>query len=239
MKGNKKKRGRRECCVQHELDFGKGSRGGRRKGAGRKKSKNSGVSHAKREEFTKEEPLHVTLKLTEDLPGLREKKSFRCLAAKLQDGQKEGFRIVHFSVQSNHVHLIIEAAGADALHRGMKGLTVRVGKGLRRLWGRKGTIFADRYHARVLRTPTEVRNALRYVLNNHLRHCEKAKRGKPDPWSSSPLFEGWREIEAATLVGKLRPVVAARSWLVREGWMRAGGKLSLFEVPGSRKMAAS
>ncbi len=239
MKGNKKKRGRRERYVQQELEFGKGSRGGRRKGAGRKKSKDSGVSHAKRVELNEKAPLHVTMKLKEGLPSLREKESFRCLVARLQQGQKEGFRIVHFSVQSHHVHMIVEAAGQDALHRGMRGLAVRVCRGLNRLWKRKGTIFADRYHARILSTPTEVRNVLGYVLNNHLRHCAKAVPGIPDPWSSSSLFHGWKEVEAAVLVGELRPLVAARSWLIQKGWMKAGGKLSLFEVPGSKKKAVS
>ena len=239
MKRNEKKRGRRERCVQQKLDFGKGRWGGRRKGAGRRKSKNSGVSHSKREEFLESEPVHVTMKLKEGLPNLREGEDFLCLGKKLQEGQKDDFRIVHFSVQSNHVHLLVEAAGKDALHRGMRGLTVRVGKALKKRWELEDSVFADRYHARILRKPTEVRNALRYVLNNHLRHYPGAKRGIPDPRSSSALFDGWKEVEAAVLEGELRPIVAARSWLIRRGWKRAGGKLSLFEVPGSKRRSGS
>ena len=239
MKGNRKKRDRRERCVQQKLDFGKGCWGGRRPGAGRRKSKGSGVSHAKREEFLEGEPVHVTMKLKEGLPNLRERENFICLVEKLQQGQKDGFRIVHFSVQSNHVHLIVEAAGKDALHRGMRGLAVRIGKALKRLWDLEDSVFADRYHARVLSKPTEVRNGLRYVLNNHLRHNPWARRGQPDPKSSSALFDGWKEVEAAVLEGELRPIVAARSWLIQEGWKRAGGKLSLFEVPGSKNRSGS
>ena len=224
--------------MQQKLVFGKGRWGGRREGAGRRKSKCSGVSHAKREELAESEPLHVTMKLKEGLPNLREKENFLFVVQKLQEGQKDGFRIVHFSVQQNHVHLIVEAAGKDALHGGMRGLAVRLGKGLKRLWKLEDSVFADRYHARVLGTPTEVRNTLRYVLNNHLRHNPGARRGQPDPKSSSALFDGWKEVEAAVLEGELRPIVAARSYLIRKGWKLAGGKLSLFEVPGSKKRSA-
>jgi putative transposase len=82
-----------------------------------------------------------------------------------------GMRVVHFSVQGNHLHLIVEAEGRDALSKSMKGLAVRVAVGLNRLAGRRGTVFADRYHVHVLATPREVANTLRYVLENHRKHA--------------------------------------------------------------------
>ena len=137
-----------------------------------------------------------------------------------------GFRLVQFSVQANHLHLIAEADDRRALSRGMRALGVRIAKRLNRMLCRTGRVFADRYHARQLATPTEVRNALRYVLNNALHH---GLRGKlPDPCSSGPAFDGWRDRFVTKLT--LAPVCAARSWLLRVGW-RKRGRIGLSELP--------
>jgi REP element-mobilizing transposase RayT len=78
--------------------------------------------------------------------------------------------LVHYSVQGNHVHLLVEAEDERALSRGMNGLGVRVARGLNRVMGRKGKVLDDRYHGHVLRTPTEVRRARAYLLQNAERH---------------------------------------------------------------------
>jgi len=235
MSGRKRKRVRRERCEQTVFNFEAGKWGGRRKGAGRKKTENPGVSHLKREEFKERHPVHVTMKILPGLPSLRIKEYFLALLEMFRKAQKENFRIVHFSVQSNHIHLIIEAAGKDALARGMSGLTVRISRGLNKILGREGTVFADRYFSRVLRSPTEVRRVLLYVFNNRRRHAGEGAVEDFDLRSSSMLFDGWKEMEAMELVGPYRPVVPAQSWFVREGWMKAGGKLSLYDMPGPKK----
>ena len=100
-----------------------------------------------------------------------------------------GMRKEEFSVQGNHIHLIVEAHDKDALSRGMQGLAIRIAKGINRLSNRKGQIFSDRYHARILRTPTEVRNAVQYVLHNQKKHVRRAGRAMDerylDPYSSN------------------------------------------------------
>jgi hypothetical protein len=128
-----------------------------------------------------------------------------------------GFRVVHFSILGNHLHLIVEADGTRAFALGVRALSIRIARGLNAMMGRKGPVFADRYHARVLRTPAEVRNAVRYVLGNFESHAER--RGEPrstkgwvDPFSSAagtaPLLERQMElfVEPAT--------TPARSWLL-------------------------
>ena len=151
--------------------------GERKKGAGRKKDPRSGVSHLRREALAARFPVHVTMKVRRELPKLRRKVCYRVIAAafakgcerqgRLQDGR---FRLVQYSIQNDHLHLIVEAKDRTSLSRGMQGLAIRIARGLNRLWERKGKVFADRYHDRILRTPREVRNALRYVLNNGRRH---------------------------------------------------------------------
>jgi REP element-mobilizing transposase RayT len=132
-----------------------------------------------------------------------------------------GFRLVHFSVQGNHLHLIVEARDERALARGMQGLGVRIAKALNRVMGRKGTVLADHYHARQLRSPTQVANALAYVLTNFLHHFpgERARQADDlrDRFSSA-----WRE------QGKDPPVVAPRTWLLSIGWrMNADPRLDM------------
>jgi len=235
MKRRGKAKSKRERYVQGELQFEKPGWGGRRKGAGRKKSKDSGTPHLKREEIDGNAPVHVTMRMRDELPSLREVKNFFVILECFEAAQREDFRIVHFSVQGNHMHLLVEAESAKALSRGMSGLATRIARRLNRKWGRKGSVFADRYHTHVLRTPTEVRNVLEYIFKNREKHRGTGEELGLDRLSSAPLFDGWDTFEGAELVGKYRPIVPARSWLVRTGWRRGGGKLRLFT--GGRKVA--
>src|SRR5262249_18232229 len=81
-------------------------------------------------------------------------------------------------------HLIVEADDNEALSKGMQGLGVRIARALNRVMQKKGKRLADRYHAHVLRTPTEVRHAVQYVLRNHLRHHDLAQKFRRDEFSS-------------------------------------------------------
>src|SRR6185503_20762307 len=91
--------------------------------------------------------------------------------------------------------LIVEARDPRELARALQGLCIRMAKGLNRVMGRKGTVFADRYHARSLATPTEVRRALVYVLGNGRKHLTRVGHRLPsswlDPFSSAAWFDGW------------------------------------------------
>jgi REP element-mobilizing transposase RayT len=109
------------------------------------------------------------------------------------------FQVVHHSIQSNHLHLIVEAADRSALTSGMRGLLVRIARGLNRLWGRCGAVFADRFHERELCTLREVHNALVYVLQNLRKHG--ISLAGPDPLSSGPEFDGWNAASAGPAGG--------------------------------------
>src|SRR5678816_3662851 len=154
-----------------QQEFGFTNWGGKRRGAGRKpKGERAGVSHAARPKLAARYPVLVTLRLRAGLPSLRAQEEHERVRSALAASTKEDFRVVEYSAQSNHVHLLVEAADADALARGMTGLAVRVVRGLQRLWRRVGAVLSDRYHARILRTPSEVRTALVYVLQLSLIH---------------------------------------------------------------------
>ena len=209
--------------------------GGERRGAGRKRTVRSRVAHRRRERVVGYEPLHVTTRCLAGLPSLRARATARELMERIAAGsERAGFRLVHYSLQRDHMHMIVEAEDQTALSRGVTGLAVRISRGLNRLWDRSGTVFADRFHSQVLRSPTEVRNTLRYVLNNVLKHQPTRNGGTPDPRSSSVVFDGWKGHTPPTEIVGVQPVVPPRSWLLRRGWLRGGGLLGLSEVPGGR-----
>jgi hypothetical protein len=114
--------------------------------------------------------------------------------------------------------LLVEAEGTSTLRAGVQGLAIRIARAVNRAIGRRGRLWGDRYHARILRTPREVRNALVYVLANWRKHVPRA-RGL-DPCSSAISFAGWKDLKAT--VACAVPVVSARTWLARVGWRRHG-----------------
>jgi REP element-mobilizing transposase RayT len=236
---------RRLRVRQHELVFS--NWGGARPGAGRKpKGTRAGVSHRRREALASRFPVHANARVRAGLPSLRCDAARRALERAFAAGRERfGFRLIHYSIQTNHVHFVVEATDARALSRGMQGLLVRVARALNRLWGRRGSVFADRYHARILRTPREVRNALAYVVLNAQKHGIRVQG--IDPYSSGAVFDGWRDGGSATGNWKPRdaaesddtlervrethlPVTLARTWLLRIGWRR-WGLVRIDEVP--------
>jgi REP element-mobilizing transposase RayT len=173
-----------------------------------------------------------------DVASLRIARLVREVEASFRSSCERGrFRLVQYSIQTNHVHLIVEAATASDLSRGMKSIGSRLARAVNRVFRRRGPVLADRFHVHVLRTPREVRNALAYVLLNARRHAAKLGRrlmGAPriDPASSGRWFEGWRTPTAPRAVSDPPAVAAARTWLLRLGWKRAG-LISPCEVPGA------
>ena len=178
--------------------------------------------------------MHVTLRLRDHVWQLRSRRCFQILERAFYLGcDRFGGRVCHFSVQHNHVHLVVEAKDARALARSLQGLCIRMAKGLNRLMGRKGAVFGDRYHARVLRTPTEVRRVLVYVLANGRKHLPRVGQHPRaewrDPFSSAAWFRGWSvPSEPPYLPG---PVAEPVTWLLAAGFRRAGGAIRPEEAP--------
>ena len=144
--------------------------------------------------------------------------------------------MVHYSVQRNHMHLVVESAGKEALGRGMKSIAARLARVVNRVFGRSGPVLYGRYHLRVLRTPREVRSVLAYVLLNARRHWKQRNGSAPalrlDEASSARWFDGWKRSIPAPLVREPPEVAAAHTWLLGTGWRRYG-LVDPAEVPGS------
>jgi REP element-mobilizing transposase RayT len=213
--------------------------GGRRRGAGRKRvAARQQVAHRVRERVDVRHPILVTTRVMPEVGRLRTKvvydeiRTAMALAAKWMY-EPEPVRFVHASVQGNHLHLLVEAASNAALSRAMKGFLVSCAKRLNRLAGRTGPVFADRYHMRSLATPTQVRNALAYTLCNFRKHGEGRARLRLDPYSSAFALPDWMREPSIRLaeVPAPMPVALPRTWLLSEGWRRAGS-ISPWATPG-------
>lgn len=224
--------GHGEVVGMQQATFGFVRWGGRRRGAGRKRrAVRARVSHKTRARVRASEPLHVTVRVRDGLPSLRTRAARWAFEGAMARAHERGrIRIVEYSLQANHVHLVVEAGGRYDASNGMQGLLISFAKRLNKTWDRSGGVFADRFHDVVLRTPNQVRNALRYVLNNHLRHDRR--RRSVDPFSSAAWFGGWRRpLTERERRGAGRNIVQnARTWLLSVGW-RYRGLLDVGEVP--------
>ena len=205
--------------------------GGRRAGAGRKRAGlRRGVAHLARPDHAARQPVHVTLRARRGLPSLREGSVFRVVRRALAQSSGRQLHVVHFSVQADHVHLIIEAETRGSLSRGVQGLAIRIARAVNRVLGRHGKLWGDRFHARPLTTPREVRNALVYVLQNWQKHIPGA-RGL-DPCSSAAWFGGFRG--AGETMPPWSPVMTPGTWLAAVGWRRCGS-IAIGEGPVTRR----
>jgi REP element-mobilizing transposase RayT len=161
------------------------------------------VAHRARPIHKKRFPVHVTMRTVKGFAKLRDARLFTALRSAIARSQRgAAFRITDFSVEPNHLHVIVEAEDEQALSNGVRALAIRLTLTVRRVTGHKDALWADRYHARELRSPTEVRNALAYVLNNWRKHVREA--GEMDPCSSAAWFSGWSDLAKSTNDGWAR-----------------------------------
>jgi REP element-mobilizing transposase RayT len=179
-------------------------------------------------------PLQITQKLRPGLTTLRRKDLLLAFGLAAGRAKTFGLHVVHFSLLSNHIHMIVEAADNQALANGMRSLAGRFAKAVRRLSGMKGKVFLGRYHLRVVKSPTQMKNSLEYVLLNQCKHSKMLEH--LDPFSSARFFPHWRtllkrrwndvlEWEVPHVSQRIESagLSVPRTWLAREGWRRAVG----------------
>lgn len=195
------------------LNIYKGTKGGRRPGSGRKRIHSVGVAHRKREKVSAQHPIHINFKVK---AFIKNKTCLKILKRAIKNARSHGLRVIHFSLQSNHVHLLIEATDNAILTRGMRSLTITFAKGVN-----KGRIQMERYHTHILKTLRETRNAFHYVVLNEAKHAQ-LKRAYVDRYSSL----GWvrdlrtfaKEANLGVVLRKFCEVSfldSAESWLLK------------------------
>ncbi len=206
--------------------------GGSRRGAGRplSKGRRRAVPHRARPEHDHHHPVHVTLRAARGIVSLRAARLFAALCTTIAAASNAEFRIVQFSIQADHLHIIVEARDKRTLWRGLAGFKIRAARALNRALDRVGRVWDGKYHARALRTPRETRAALLYVLQNWKKHFRGA-RGI-DGRSSGPWFEGWASAPIPPTL--TNPVARPQTWLASRGWReRGGGALRPDERPAA------
>lgn len=194
-----------------------------RKKPGRKPRARPPIPHVARPQHHKWNPLHITLRAIAGLPSFRQERLFNAFERAVRDTRRADFRIVEHTVQSDHLHLVVEADSKEALARGMKSFSVRANRLFNSASGRgRGRVWRDRYHRRDLTTPRQVRNALVYVLNNARKHRAISLHGLCiDPCSSAPWFSGW-SIPRSRIAEGPPPGEPPRTALLRHLWKRHG-----------------
>jgi REP element-mobilizing transposase RayT len=234
---------------QLSLDLRARTHGGARPGAGGPRKPASArrpVAHRTRASHRKGDPVHVTVKVGRGVPSLRSQllarhvkqvllKQREKLEAEASAGVAVGkcFQVVHFTIQDDHMHLIVEATDKRMLARGVMGLEIRIARSINKLLKRTGRFWAERYHRRDLRTPTETRNVLRYVLLNLQKHYRGfGDRAFADPKSSAASFDGYSRPPLLLDDAERWPHVTPRTWLLGVGW-RYRGLLDPADTPPS------
>lgn len=215
--------------------------GGRRKGAGRKNCTGH-KAHLSRPKLDGRTPVHVTFKLVSGLPSLRRKDVFSCLRAAVFKAHTKGLRVVHYAVLANHVHLIVEPTAGHP-RSPLQSLAISFSKRINSLLNRTGMVLHGRYDFHILKTPTEVRNALAYVLTNESKHLQTGRSEiYIDPFSSADRFMLWNKVllENPVLIHRSSsvesiPISEAKTWLPRIGWLRAKRTGRNTRAPTSKK----
>lgn len=208
----------------------RGQRGGYRAGAGRPKGSRTSrrIPHRTRPAINEHQAAHVTVKVLPMRRSLRSQRARRALEVIFtEEKRREGFRLLQYAIRRNHIHLVCESDHSAALSKAMQRLCSRIARRINKLWGRSGTFFADRYHSRVISSPQQMRNVLRYVLlNEHKDALIEGGRfvdGGFDPYSSARWFDGWHRTAARPPPPRVEPAVTEpRSWLAAKGWRRGG-----------------
>jgi len=223
---NKRRKGQLEIDLRPRT-----KRGTLRKKLGRPVTgKRMDPRHRTRPDHDPRQPVHVVLRVTREVSNLRTGHTYRAIRRAVDRCRaRADFRIAHISIQSNHVHLLVEADDKRALSRGMQGFAIVAAKRLNRELRRaRGAVFAFRYHATAIKTPTQARNAICYIVNNWRRHrCDRYDTRRFDPYSSAHAIADWRiEPHPDQL-----PVVRPTTWLLTDGYKRAD-RIRPDEVPG-------
>jgi REP element-mobilizing transposase RayT len=203
--------------------------------------------HRTRPAFKACHPLHIVLRIAAAVGSMRRRAMYTAIRrASIVAACRERIRIVHISIQRQHIHMLVEASDKHALARGMQGFEISAARHINAALGdrdrpRRGAVFADRYHLEVITGPRRAHHALSYVLNNWRKHGEDrsgiAATWLVDPFSSGIRFADWKELEGKAFLWNHRetydPLMVRRpaSWLLTQGW-KLHGTISARDVPG-------
>ena len=190
------------------------------------------MPHDTRVVHDKNHPVHVTIRRVALGPSFRSQLVCAAIRGVIAGAKRKGVRVLHYSVQENHLHLMVEGESAADLSNQMRTLFSRVAFAVNAVVQRRGRLFRDRHHRHALKTPREVRNALVYIVFNDRKHHASAAsvrsgpRAAPtvDRCSSVYWMHDWSPMDkppdGCILSLDDAPTSRPETWLARWGWHR-------------------
>jgi putative transposase len=183
--------------------------------------------------------MHITARARAGLPSFRAQRIARLIWLQMRRLNDKTFQIVHFSIQKNHVHLIVEADDREAVIRKMSGFMISFAKRLNRqvLGNRRGKVWSDRYFRRDITRAGEMHSVLRYVFGNAKKHgLMPLDAPLLDGLSSAWTFDGW-DLKIVPPDERLRwKPPRPRTDLLKRDWI-AYGLLRVADGPRARATA--
>lgn len=181
------------------------------KGAGRPAIHDRGIRHIARDKVTKHTSLHLTIKIERLKAGLRNKDVLKQLHDSIKKARKIGLRVIHYTLEFDHVHLLVEVDSNQQLAKGMQSFGISFSKGINKIKAQVGKVFKTRYHFRKLKSPNEIKNVIFYILGNSLKHKKDFSILSPynTAITASALFPGFElgieeTITKSVLLSQLR-----------------------------------
>lgn len=162
------------------------------KGAGRPAIHDRGIRHTARGDIKRSTPLHLTIKINKEKSGLRNKSILKVLHTSIKKARLIGLRIAHYTLEYDHVHLLVEADNTKVLGKGMQSFGISFSKGINKIKESKGQVFKTRYHFRKLKTVVEVKNVINYIFGNSIKH--KYAGSIVSPYNSLPIVSDFSRI---------------------------------------------
>jgi REP element-mobilizing transposase RayT len=140
------------------------------KGAGRPAIHDVGIRHRERPKLTRLSSLHLTVKINRIKADLKNKSTLKVLKRAICNARKKGLRVVHFSLEYDHIHLLIESPNNSTLGRGMQSLGVTMARGINLFKKSEGGVYKHRYHFRKISSSRELKRVMHYIFNNGVKH---------------------------------------------------------------------
>lgn len=138
--------------------------------AGRKAIHDRAIRHTERPKFKNARSLHLTIKVRENKADIKSIKLLKALHHAIKRARLMKLKIIHYTLEYNHVHLLVEADTHHALHRGMQAFGISFSKAINKTKRLKGTVYKHRYHFRQICSSRELKNVLHYIFHNGIKH---------------------------------------------------------------------
>lgn len=178
------------------------------KGAGRKPIHDKGIRHIEREDLKKNTALHLTIKIVKEKAAIKNKSVLKALHHAIKKARHKGLQVIHYTLEYDHIHLLVEASDKHTLGKGMQSLGISFSKGINKIKKSAGIVFKNRYHSRKLQSLQEIKNVLHYILGNGIKH--KESMSIVSPYNSlfalssfDRIFPGFEEMIEQTLQSSL------------------------------------